>query len=157
MQQGQGLQHQRRGQLVDARSTDALSLGDERGLPGLTMTAGEAVRRHAADDGTTPHEDATPVLGEQEPFRLQGSQGLAHGHPGDPVAGHQLSLGRDPVTRLPHPGIDLSAQVVGDLLEHGTVRELVDGRADLVDRAQPMRLTRCAAHELLHTSVVPTH
>ncbi|GAB3920203.1 hypothetical protein GCM10011575_44020 [Microlunatus endophyticus] len=61
------------------------------------------------------------MFGDDQALRFQKCKGLPSGHPCNRIPFHELSFRRNPVALAQNAAGNLSAQVVGDLLENGTI------------------------------------
>jgi hypothetical protein len=82
----------------------------------------ESVRGNSSHHRPRPNEDSATVLGEKQALCLERTQRLPNRHASHAVSLDKLRLGRDSFTGCPDARSDLIAQLVGDLLEHRTVR-----------------------------------
>jgi len=113
-------------QLINTRSPERLSLGQEGGLACFTVTARKAVGGKPPNRWSIAHEYASTMLCDYQPFRLELRDSLSHGHPSHPVVLHELRLGRHTTTRLKVPTLDRSAQLVRNLSVRRGVRHPID-------------------------------
>jgi hypothetical protein len=103
-----------------------VGLDDERGLPLLTVAPGEPVGGEPPHGRPGPHEDALAMLGMHEPLALEHGEGVADGHPGNPVVLDEFSLGGQLVALPEPPTLDGLTQLVGDLPEDRTITRGVE-------------------------------
>ena len=130
---------------ASADGVNHIFLGPQEGDPAGMLVSLLHELIHAADDCASGHKGAfaeaatrlgfdgpmtrtprrclayvysAPMLGAGQAVQLKELQRAADRHPGNAIVGHQLRLGRQPVTLVQSSGLYGHAQMVGDLPEY---------------------------------------